>query len=199
MEIWASGLRQQCRQLDVSNAPVGLKKSGSVKLRAAASVPGRFYTVLAGAEVPAGDMRQQYRRQTMALLQAISSRLQKIAAEHAADTGLHVTDLFVMGLIYRTTDDHIARVADVQHGLGITAGGMTRRLDSMVSNGLVARIPDPEDRRAWLVRLTNAGTALAEKLYASAEERNNRLHAEFNQKEWTTLIGLLQRLDGAME
>ncbi|WP_397589008.1 MarR family winged helix-turn-helix transcriptional regulator [Sphingorhabdus sp.] len=182
----------------MSNAPVGPKKSGAVKLRAAVSVPGRFYTLLAGAEVQTGDARQQYRRQTMALLQAISSRLQKIAAAHAAQTGLHVTDLFVMGLIYRTTDDHIAHVADVQHGLGITAGGMTRRLDSMVSSGLVERIPDPKDGRAWRVQLTNAGTALAEKLYASAEERNNRLHAEFNQKEWSTLIRLLKRLDGTM-
>jgi DNA-binding MarR family transcriptional regulator len=199
MEIWAFGLRRQLRQLDVTDALKPRKKPNSVKQRAAPSVPGRFYTVLAGAEATSGDPRQQYRRQTMALLQGISSRLQKIAAEHAAETGLHVTDLFVLGLIYRTTDDHVARVADVQHGLGITAGGMTRRLDSMVSSGLVERVPDLDDGRAWLVRLTAAGTAMAEKLYASAQARNDRLHGEFNAKEWTALIGLLRRLEGAME
>ena len=175
------------------------KKPKSVKQRAAPSVPGRFYTVLAGAEATPGDPRQQYRRQTMALLQGISSRLQKIASGHAADTGLHTTDLFVLGLIYRATDDHVARVSDVQQGLGITAGGMTRRLDSMVSSGLVERVPDLDDGRAWLVRLTAAGTAMAEKLYASAEARNDSLHGEFNAKEWPTSVGLLRRLGRAME
>jgi len=199
MEIWAFGLRQQLRPLNVTDVLKTVRKSKSAKQRAAPSVPGRFYTVLAGKEATSAGERQQYRRQTMALLQGISSRLQKIAAGHAAETGLHITDLFVLGLIYRTTDDHVARVSDVQHGLGITAGGMTRRLDSMVSSGLVERVPDLDDGRAWLVRLTAAGTAMAEKLYASAEARNDRLHGEFNAKEWTTLVGLLRRLEGAME
>jgi len=167
--------------------------------RAAASVPGRFYTVLAGFEEAQDDLRQQYRRKTLAVLQSISSRLQKIAAEHAAETGFHVTDLFVLGLIYRSTDDHVARVADVQHGLGITAGGMTRRLDSMVASGLVQREADPHDKRAWRVRLTETGAALAEQLYASAQARNDRLHAEFSVKEWQELITLLERLDRVME
>ena len=175
------------------------KDRKSVRRRAAATVPGRFYAVLARATAVEEEPKQQSRRQGMALLQSISSRLQKIAADQAAATGYHVTDLFVLGLIYRATADHVARVADVQHGLGITAGGMTRRLDSMVASGLVERVQDPEDRRAWRVQLTEAGVVLAEQLYASAEARNARLHSEFTQKEWATLIGLLQRLDGILE
>jgi DNA-binding MarR family transcriptional regulator len=167
--------------------------------RTAASVPGRFYAVLAGSQGADSGDGQHLRRRTMALLQAISSHLQAIAALHARETGLHETDLFVLGLVYRTTPDHVARVADVQHGLGITAGGMTRRLDSMVAGGLVERLPDPHDRRAWLVRLTAQGEALAEQLFASANERNRRLHAEFSDEEWTMMIGLLERLGGILE
>jgi DNA-binding MarR family transcriptional regulator len=68
----------------------------------------------------------------------------------------------------------------------------------MVASGLVDREPDPDDGRAWRVRLTKTGIALAEQLYASAEARNSRLHGEFAEEEWKLLIGLLERLDGAM-
>jgi DNA-binding MarR family transcriptional regulator len=183
----------------MTEEPDGVDIRHQDKGRATASVPGRFYAVLAGAEQDDTDSRRQYRRQTMGLLQAISSRLQKIAAASAAGTGLHATDLFVVGLIYRTTADHVARVSDVQRGLGITAGGMTRRLDSMVKRGLVVREPDPDDGRAWLVRLTAEGSDLAERLYASATDRNRRLQSEFSDEEWRVLIGLLQRLDGLLE
>lgn len=183
----------------MTEKPDGVDNRRRDRGRATVSVPGRFYAVLAGAKQDDADSRRQYRRQTMALLQAISSRLQKIAAASAAGTGLHATDLFVVGLIYRTTADHVARVSDVQRGLGITAGGMTRRLDSMVKRGLVVREADPDDGRAWLVRLTAQGAELAERLYASAAERNQRLQAEFSDEEWRTMIGLLQRLDGLLE
>jgi DNA-binding MarR family transcriptional regulator len=39
----------------------------------------------------------------------------------------------------------------------VTSGTMTNRVDRLASRGLVERLPDPEDRRGVLVRLTEAG------------------------------------------
>jgi DNA-binding MarR family transcriptional regulator len=45
---------------------------------------------------------------------------------------------------------------------------MTRLLDRMARDGLVHRLPDPADRRATRVALTEAGRELAERLVAAA-------------------------------
>lgn len=42
-------------------------------------------------------------------------------------------------------------------GLMLTSGGMTGRIDRLEERGLVARSPDPDDRRALLVRLEPEG------------------------------------------
>lgn len=39
----------------------------------------------------------------------------------------------------------------------VTSGTMTNRVDRMAARGLVARLPDPSDRRGVLVRLTTSG------------------------------------------
>jgi DNA-binding MarR family transcriptional regulator len=39
----------------------------------------------------------------------------------------------------------------------VSSGGMTKRLDRLVEQGLVERRPDPNDRRGTLVRLTRRG------------------------------------------
>ncbi len=41
----------------------------------------------------------------------------------------------------------------------VTSGTMTNRVDRMAARGLVERLPDPDDRRGVLVRLTDAGRA----------------------------------------
>jgi DNA-binding MarR family transcriptional regulator len=41
----------------------------------------------------------------------------------------------------------------------VTSGTMTNRIDKMASRGLVARLPEPADRRGVRVRLTDSGRA----------------------------------------
>ena len=42
----------------------------------------------------------------------------------------------------------------------ITSGGMTAALDKLERKGLVTRVPNPNDRRGTLVRLTDEGRRL---------------------------------------
>ena len=41
----------------------------------------------------------------------------------------------------------------------VTSGTMTNRVDRLAARGLVERLPDPDDRRGVLVRLTAEGKA----------------------------------------
>jgi DNA-binding MarR family transcriptional regulator len=49
------------------------------------------------------------------------------------------------------------RVGDLARGLRITVGGTSKLVDRIERAGLIAREPDPDDRRASRVALTTAG------------------------------------------
>lgn len=51
------------------------------------------------------------------------------------------------------------RARDLAAAEGADASTMSRRLASMAERGLVERVADPDDGRAWLVRATDAGVA----------------------------------------
>jgi DNA-binding MarR family transcriptional regulator len=49
------------------------------------------------------------------------------------------------------------RVGDLARALRVTVGGTSKLVDRIESAGLIARQPDPDDRRASRVALTSAG------------------------------------------
>jgi DNA-binding MarR family transcriptional regulator len=59
-------------------------------------------------------------------------------------------------LISRAKGDSM-RVGDLARGLRITVGGTSKLVDRIERAGLIARVPDPDDRRASRVALTTAG------------------------------------------
>jgi DNA-binding MarR family transcriptional regulator len=59
-------------------------------------------------------------------------------------------------LISRAREDSM-RVGDLARGLRITVGGTSKLVDRIERAGLIAREPDPDDRRASRVALTTAG------------------------------------------
>lgn len=58
-------------------------------------------------------------------------------------------------------------IGDVAATLAIDPSTASRLVDQRVSDGLVARSPDPSDRRRSVLRLTDAGRALLEELASS--------------------------------
>ena len=49
------------------------------------------------------------------------------------------------------------KMRDLSRYLMVTGGNVTGLTDQLVKEGLVERIDDPEDRRSWLVALTDKG------------------------------------------
>ena len=58
--------------------------------------------------------------------------------------------------------DHRLRMCDLALRLHLSPSGLTRRLDGLVRQGLVAREPSAQDRRVTLAALTDAGFATLE-------------------------------------
>jgi DNA-binding MarR family transcriptional regulator len=158
----------------------------------------RFYATLlslAGAD----ESRQTYRRKVIGLIQELTGRLRARAKTTTEITGFHPSSHIIAVLTYRVNSEHVIKVRDIQRGLGFTAGGVTRRLDSMVRDGLIVREPDPEDGRALLARLTPAGVELAELLLKDADDTGRRIEDSLTLKEWKTLLDLLLRLGAEID
>lgn len=75
---------------------------------------------------------------------------------HLAQFDLTPADFNVLATIRRRGPDGI-NPGRLLESLLITSGGLTKRLDRLESAGMIARGPDPEDRRAILIRLTTEG------------------------------------------
>src|SRR3954465_13695348 len=54
------------------------------------------------------------------------------------------------------------RVYDIARALAITVGGISQAVDRLEKTGLVARRPNPDDRRSSIVEMTPAGRTMLE-------------------------------------
>jgi len=76
--------------------------------------------------------------------------------------------------------------------LGRAATGSV--VDQLESRELVQRVPDPEDRRVWLVENTTAGADIANEIVAVDEELRSRLRVGISRTERQQLAELLLRM-----
>ncbi len=81
----------------------------------------------------------------------------------------------------------------------VTSGTMTNRVDRLVARSLVARLPDPHDRRGVLVRLTDTGRETVDGAFAGLLEHERRLLAALSPAELRQLAGLMRRLAVSVE
>ena len=81
----------------------------------------------------------------------------------------------------------------------VTSGTMTNRVDRLAARGLVRRLPDPEDRRGVLVRLTDGGREAVDGALAGLLEREQGLLAALGASDRRRLAALLRQLSLAVE
>lgn len=72
-----------------------------------------------------------------------------------------------------------------------TMGGLVDRLEA---DGLVKRLPHPEDRRAYQICLTDAGKTLEKELTILSANVRARFVAPLSDQELQTLLTLLEKL-----
>lgn len=74
----------------------------------------------------------------------------------------------------------------------VTSGTMTNRVDRLAARDLVERLPDPDDRRGVLVRLTATGRSRVDAALEGLLSQERLLLAGLSPKERTMLAGLLR-------
>jgi len=77
-------------------------------------------------------------------------------------------------------DTPMARLGEV---LDLAAPAISNLVDRAVQARLIERRPDPEDGRAWMIRLTRSGLAKQKEAITGARELNARLCNGFTDGE----------------
>jgi DNA-binding MarR family transcriptional regulator len=78
--------------------------------------------------------------------------------------------------------------------LMVTGGNITGIVDQLVKEGLVERVDDAADRRAWRVRLTRAGDKAFAEMARAHEEWVVELLSGLSRRDSDALMQLLARL-----
>ena len=81
----------------------------------------------------------------------------------------------------------------------LSSGAMTNRLDRLEGAGLVARQPDPGDRRGLIIELTPKGKSLVDQAISLRLEEANEAASTLTEVERKDLVRLLRKLLAAME
>jgi DNA-binding MarR family transcriptional regulator len=86
------------------------------------------------------------------------------------------------------------KMGELSRRMMVTGGNVTGITDMLEEEGLVERVADPADRRAWLVRLTAAGRRAFSAMAAEHERWVVEAFAELSAREMSTMAALLARL-----
>ena len=84
--------------------------------------------------------------------------------------------------------------AELSRVVAIEPPTMVRTIDRMVRDGLVTRVPDPDDGRVTRIRLTERGRSLRDELVPKATAVNARNLNRITEREGRTLKRLLAKL-----
>jgi DNA-binding MarR family transcriptional regulator len=86
------------------------------------------------------------------------------------------------------------KMGELSKRMMVTGGNVTGITDMLEDEGLVERVADPADRRAWLVRLTPAGRRAFAAMAAEHERWIVECFAELSNREMASMAALLARL-----
>lgn len=86
------------------------------------------------------------------------------------------------------------RMNELSKRMMVTGGNVTGITDMLEREGLVERVADADDRRAWLVRLTRPGRRAFAAMAAEHERWIVEAFAPLTAREMATMAALLARL-----
>jgi DNA-binding MarR family transcriptional regulator len=124
------------------------------------------------------------------LARELEARLEPVYKEHGLEPGWH--DL--LATLRRSGPPFALRPSDLTGTLMLTSSGTTKRLDKLEEAGLIARGPDPADRRAILITLTPAGKDLIDGVTAAHLANEASLLEGLSAAEREDLAALLRKL-----
>jgi DNA-binding MarR family transcriptional regulator len=116
-----------------------------------------------------------------------------------AGFGLNSGEFDVLATLRRAGPPYRLTPTALFTDLMLSSGAMTNRLDRLEQAGLIARTPDPSDRRGTLVGLTPRGQELVDAVVTAHVANEHHLLAALSSVEREQLAQLLRTLLRSLE
>jgi DNA-binding MarR family transcriptional regulator len=161
-----------------------------------------------GTRVPVNQIIEQWQRERpdldpapMRLFGALAQAhilttpyINRVIARHGLVRGTFdvLSALRRAGLPFSLTPKQLAE------SLMLSGAGMTSRLDRLEQLHLVARLPEPNDRRSLKIQLTQKGVKLIDEVIPQIVAAQWQLVSALGDRDTATLIDLLRRLTEAL-
>lgn len=113
--------------------------------------------------------------------------------------GLNRGEFDVLATLRRAGGPNGLPPTELYRSMMRSSATMTNRIDRLEERGLVAREPDPDDRRGVRIRLTAEGFELIEHTVTAHVENEQRLLAGLSEEERLHLAELLGKLMSSIE
>ena len=125
---------------------------------------------------------------------ALAYRVRKVVDKHMISSGLSLARWKVLEIL--DGKGSIRQKALAQQ-LGFAERSVTQAVESLASDGLVERMPDPADGRAKLVTLTDEGAAALAAGTKAGAQVLQRIFGTLDRKQLASLDALLNAIDDA--
>lgn len=114
--------------------------------------------------------------------------LQECMEEHLTEISLPRCDVHMIAFLSQPT-----RLGRLAEDMRILPSAMTAIADRLEEQGIVCRIRDQEDRRAWLLKLTPKGVELQTEMYGKVTETFTQTTG-LSPSETLVLHGLMKKV-----
>jgi DNA-binding MarR family transcriptional regulator len=129
----------------------------------------------------------------------LSANLSAASAKWLAPLGLNFESFSVIVTLRRSGPPFQLNPTALYRESLISSGAITNRIDRVEALGLVKRLPDPNDRRGTIVRLTRKGRVLADRAIALHFDHLAKCLSDLAPGERAELAALLGKLLASME
>ncbi|THH35100.1 MarR family transcriptional regulator [Aliishimia ponticola] len=89
------------------------------------------------------------------------------------------------------------RPSHLADALAVERANLVAIIDELAKNGWIERRPNPKDRRAHALFVTEVGSAQCARAFDAVRQHDARVHAGLSRAEQTTLVSLLCRIERA--
>ena len=109
-----------------------------------------------------------------------------------------MTQVQIIGCVLFSPEQAV-RIRDISEELGITPGGISQQVETLVRLGLLERKTDAKDRRAVCITLSEEGKTLNRHLDAWLTKLFQRLLDGVSKEKCRTFVEVLDKMSQALE
>ena len=103
-------------------------------------------------------------------------------------------DRAAVALLRQVADSEPLRPGELANRLGVEASHVTRTVQQLQKSGYVTRVPDPDDRRAQRIQLTEAGQQAIDRIRDAGARGMQLALSEWSPEELQELANLFHRM-----